>query len=221
MARFLHSLRSLLRTSRTCALLTLPPHLASQPHLTSRLSHLTDATLTLQGFQSDATLPLLFPSHHGLLSTPKSFALQSLAPPNGKLSTLVGGKGGRNNLAFKLKRKAFVVETMHLDIDGGVGERRTKPAEKVGTEVSAAGGGAHGHGHGGHRHGHGHSHGEGQDEEAAALGGRVRIEAEPIQTTDESKPVAPAPAQPRKSALKKKSVGFATIDPSKPELYEF
>jgi elongator complex protein 4 len=30
-----------------------------------------------------------------------------------------------NNLAFKLKRRRFVVETLHLDVEGGTSERKT------------------------------------------------------------------------------------------------
>ena len=35
---------------------------------------------------------------------------------------------GENNLAFKCTRKRMLFETLHLDIEGGVGERRTTPA---------------------------------------------------------------------------------------------
>ena len=42
---------------------------------------------------------------------------------------------GENNLAFKLKRKRLVVETLHLGVEGGVGERRTEPAPSSGIEL--------------------------------------------------------------------------------------
>jgi elongator complex protein 4 len=55
--------------------------------------------------------------------------------PSDKLSTLrgllaspSGAGGGENNLAFKCMRKRMVFETLHLDLEGGVGERRTTPA---------------------------------------------------------------------------------------------
>jgi len=38
-----------------------------------------------------------------------------------------GAGGGENNLAFKIKRKRIAIETLHLDTDGGVNERRTTP----------------------------------------------------------------------------------------------
>ena len=40
-----------------------------------------------------------------------------------------GAGGGENNLAFKIKRKRVAIETLHLDTDGGVKERRTVPPE--------------------------------------------------------------------------------------------
>jgi elongator complex protein 4 len=37
-----------------------------------------------------------------------------------------------NNLGFRARRKRWGVETVHLGIDGGVGERRTEPTPEVG-----------------------------------------------------------------------------------------
>lgn len=159
---------------------------------------------------ADPTLPLMFPSHHGLLHLHAPFHLSSLAPPSQKLSTLVGGRGGQNNLAFKLKRKAFVVETLHLDVEGGVGERRTTAPVALGGEE---------HSHAGHAH-DGHDHAEPTE---TVEGGRVRIEvveSESSKPAVEDKSAVAAAKVPRKSALKK-SVGFAVVDPTKPELYEF
>ncbi|KAL7417478.1 Elongator complex protein 4 [Mrakia frigida] len=212
MYRFLHSLRSLLRSSRTAAMITLPAHLCQKSELRERLMWGTDAVVELEGFGSDPTLPLLFPSHHGLLHLHSPFHLSSLSPPSAKLSTLVGGRGGQNNLAFKLKRKAFVVETLHLDVEGGVGERRT-------TAPVALGGGEDphaGHGHEGHEHGHG----ETEEVQLGEGAGRVRIEVSQEEREREEKKERET-VLPRKSAMKKKTVGFAGVDPTKPELYEF
>lgn len=53
----------------------------------------------------------------------------TLVPPSDKLSTLRGlTSSGENNLAFKCMRKRLIFETLHLDVEGGVGERRTTPA---------------------------------------------------------------------------------------------
>ena len=61
--------------------------------------------------------------------------MQTLTPTSDRSSTLrgiasasVGSSGsgaGENNLAFKCTRKRFVIETFHLDVEGGIGERRT------------------------------------------------------------------------------------------------
>jgi len=34
------------------------------------------------------------------------------------------GRSGENNLAFKCTRKRLVFETLHLDVEGGRGERQ-------------------------------------------------------------------------------------------------
>ena len=51
--------------------------------------------------------------------------INSLLPPSTKLSVL--SAGGSNDLAFKLRRKRFAIETFHLPPEGGVSERRTEP----------------------------------------------------------------------------------------------
>ena len=65
-------------------------------------------------------------------------APHSLIPASDRSSTLRGISsvsgwtgGGENNLAFKCTRKQFVIETHHLDVEGGVGERRTTPVGKM------------------------------------------------------------------------------------------
>jgi elongator complex protein 4 len=35
-----------------------------------------------------------------------------------------------NNLAFRLKRRRFVIETLHLDIDAGTEKKEVKPSEE-------------------------------------------------------------------------------------------
>lgn len=87
---------------------------------------------------ADPATAALFPSHHGLLRIYKLPCVQSLVPASDRFSTLRGlsaptssvssGGVGENNLAFKCTRKRFIIETFHLDIDGGVGERRTTPS---------------------------------------------------------------------------------------------
>lgn len=69
------------------------------------------------------------PSPHTLLSPSDRFStLRGLAAS----ATEGGSSSGENNLAFKCTRKRLIFETMHLDVEGGVGERRTTPAANTG-----------------------------------------------------------------------------------------
>lgn len=68
-------------------------------------------------------------NHHGTLVTLNLQTGTSYLPPSDKFSSLRGlsrSGTGENNLAFKCTRKRLVVETLHLDVEGGVGERRTR-----------------------------------------------------------------------------------------------
>lgn len=80
----------------------------------------------------------MFPSHHGLLVMHNLPRVQILVPASDRFSTLRGlstpsssiasGGVGENNLAYKCTRRRLIFETFHLDVEGGVGERRTTPA---------------------------------------------------------------------------------------------
>jgi elongator complex protein 4 len=75
----------------------------------------------------------MFPSYHGVLHVHTLPAPHSLLPPSDKFSILRGlaasaASSGENNLTFKCTRKRLIFETLHLDIEGGVGERRTAPS---------------------------------------------------------------------------------------------
>lgn len=83
----------------------------------------------------------MFPSHHGLLVIHNLPRVRILVPASDRFSTLRGlstpsssitsGGVGENNLAFKCTRRRLIFETFHLDVEGGVGERRTTPATSV------------------------------------------------------------------------------------------
>ena len=89
----------------------------------------------------DPTLQPIFHPLHGLI-TLHSFPHTQLLPPTIKHSSLLGlsagGGGSENNLGFRARRKRWGVETVHLGVEGGVGERRTEPAAEVGRMVSSA-----------------------------------------------------------------------------------
>ena len=146
--RFLHSLKELLRNSSASVLLTLPPWLVRSPPDGAKsreewvrdISWDVDASVELRGFGDDPTLPLLFAGAHGTLHLHSFPTGHTLLPATLRHSTLLGvsssgsaaaggggGGAGENNLSFRLKRKAFVIERLHLGVEGGVGERRTAP----------------------------------------------------------------------------------------------
>ncbi|KAH9175397.1 PAXNEB protein-domain-containing protein [Lactarius sanguifluus] len=152
---FAYSLRTLLRRyPHACASVSLPPNMSGDNWggrgWLNKLSWLFDASVTLAGF-SDPSLSLTFPSHHGSVRVHGLPTPHSLIPVSDRSSTLRGISsvsgwtgGGENNLAFKCTRKRFVIETHHLDVEGGVGERRTTPAgiserNELSVEVGTAG----------------------------------------------------------------------------------
>ena len=56
--------------------------------------------------------------------------LRGLSVPSAITATHTSNSAGvgENNIAFKCTRRRLVFETFHLDVEGGVGERRTTPA---------------------------------------------------------------------------------------------
>ncbi|KAF8517833.1 Elongator complex protein 4 [Gautieria morchelliformis] len=140
--RFLHALRARLRQDsslqpRIAAFVTLPSYLSQDDWggtgWSQKLGWLSDGCVTLRSFSSDPALLSMFPSQHGLVSIQSLPAPHTLIPHSDKFSELRGLStfsssstgGGENNLAFKCTRKRFIVETLHLDVEGGVNERRT------------------------------------------------------------------------------------------------
>ncbi|KAG9222987.1 hypothetical protein CCMSSC00406_0000324 [Pleurotus cornucopiae] len=148
---FLHSLRALLRHYPfACASITLSPHASTDAWggagWIQKIGWFSDAAITLSAFTGDPALSAAFPSHHGLLHIHTLPAPHTLLPPSDKLSVLrglspsavsAGGGSGENNLAFKCTRKRLIFETLHLDVEGGIGERRTTPSTPmdIGTHV--------------------------------------------------------------------------------------
>ncbi|KAK0198657.1 PAXNEB-domain-containing protein [Armillaria mellea] len=139
--RFLHRFRTLLRQHpNTCASISLPCHVSRPfwdgPGWSQRLGWFVDCSIALSAFSANPAMTALSPSHHGLVEIRRLPAPHTLLSPSDKFSTLRGlssstmssGGGGENNLAFKCTRKRLVFETLHLDVEGGVGERRTTPS---------------------------------------------------------------------------------------------
>lgn len=155
--RFLMRLRVLLRTlalpetgpAVPCvANVSLSSSLAAGRHsranLVHRIGHLADGCIGLSAFGATKGLREAFPDYTGALRVFRTPAIGTLTNPSLRSSVLRGmgagilpggaraeggAGGGENNLAFKIKRKRVAIETLHLDIEGGVSERRTKPVK--------------------------------------------------------------------------------------------
>jgi len=102
--RFLHALRGLLRFSLATCVVTFPAYLFS-PSFVTKVEHLVDTAVALESFAGSfkETNPA-FQEYHGL------FHVRKLP----RLNTIAGPKMDTTNLAFKLQRKRFSVETFHL-----------------------------------------------------------------------------------------------------------
>ncbi|KAG2146551.1 PAXNEB-domain-containing protein [Suillus bovinus] len=140
----LHSLRRLLhRHPNACASLSLAPHMCTDtwggPGWVQKVGWLTDSAISMSAFGANPSLSSLFPSHHGIVQILTLPAPHTILPASDKYSTLRGlssaagstGGSGENNLAFKCMRKRLIFETLHLDLEGGVTERRTTPSSNA------------------------------------------------------------------------------------------
>lgn len=105
-------------------------------------------------------------------------------------------------------RKRFTFETLHLDLEGGVGERRTTPATSatILDEVN----------HVGHHHENPSANGQTQLSSGAAKV-EVRMENVP-QLGTSSDASAPVADPPQKKIKPKKRVAFQS---DRPDLYDF
>ena len=162
---------------------------------------------------ANPSLTAMFSSHHGLVHIHSLPAPHTLLPPSDKFSTLRGlTSSGENNLAFKCMRKRLIFETLHLDVEGGVSERRTAPpASSMAAEAGD-----------GHAHSHDHSFHRKQPGSVAA----VQVQLEQTQITPSiparEQPANVVPPEKTESVVKKvkvkKKVGFIS---DKPDLYDF
>lgn len=124
----------------------LQTHNAHGANLVHRLTHLADGAIGLTSFAASPALRDVFPDSTGALRVFRTPAIGTLTNPSLRASVLRGmgagsaahptrgaggAGGGENNLAFKVRRKRLVIDTLHLDTDGGVRERRTKPSEEA------------------------------------------------------------------------------------------
>lgn len=165
---------------------------------------------------ANPSLTAIFPSHHGLLHIHTLPAPHTILSPSDKFSTLRGlsssavstSGSGENNLAFKCMRKRLVFETLHLDVEGGVGERRTTPATNAFAMDAAI-----------MSHDHDHDHDlERPKADAAAIQVEVEAYAKGNDMPDadgESVQASPISVKAKKP---KKKVAFHS---DRPDLYDF
>ncbi|XP_047219205.1 elongator complex protein 4 isoform X3 [Girardinichthys multiradiatus] len=105
---FLYGLRALLRSSLSVAVVTIPSHLIQDRALMGSITRLCDNAIALESFKgSERETNPLYKDYHGLLYVRQVPHLNCLA------SQLPDHK----DLAFKLKRKQFSIERLHLPPD--------------------------------------------------------------------------------------------------------
>ncbi|KAJ2787081.1 Elongator subunit elp4 [Coemansia interrupta] len=153
--KFLHELRGILRYSYAACVISFPVHQYTEAGvrmpIVRRIGHLCDAVIELESFEGTYASPADIiarqikggsgssQDYHGFLHIHKLPRLNSMTESVGRLSLLHTGSGSSNNLAFRLRRKKFSIETYHLPIEGGVTERRVptkdepKPQARKGT----------------------------------------------------------------------------------------
>ncbi|XP_052458616.1 elongator complex protein 4 [Carassius gibelio] len=105
---FLYILRGMLRTSLSVAMVTVPSHLIQNRAVMGRIIRLSDTAIALESFKgSEKETNPLYKDYHGLLHVRQLPRLNCLSceVPDTK------------DLAFKLKRKQFTIERLHLPPD--------------------------------------------------------------------------------------------------------
>ncbi|KAM5138797.1 elongator complex protein 4 isoform 2-T2 [Mantella aurantiaca] len=108
LTRFLYALRGLLRSSLSVCFITVPAHLIQNKAITVRVRNLSDTVLGLESFiGSERESNPLYKDYHGLLYVHK-------IP---RLNSLICDETDTKDLAFKLKRKLFSIERLHLPPD--------------------------------------------------------------------------------------------------------
>ncbi|XP_068615440.1 elongator complex protein 4 [Brachionichthys hirsutus] len=137
---FLYGLRSLLRSSLSIAVVTVPSHLIQDRALMGSITRLCDNAIALESFKgSERETNPLYKDYHGLLH------VQQIP----HLNCLVSNLPDHKDLAFKLKRKQFSIERLHLPPDLSETVSRVSRGELAGADAvaSACGSGSSGNKH--------------------------------------------------------------------------
>nr|XP_060622241.1 elongator complex protein 4 isoform X1 [Anolis sagrei ordinatus] len=108
LTKFLYALRGLLRTSLSACMITVPAHLIQNKAIMERVANLSDTVVGLESFTgSERETNPLYKDYHGLIHIHQ-------IP---RLNSLICDVSDMKDLAFRLKRKLFVIERLHLPPD--------------------------------------------------------------------------------------------------------
>lgn len=128
--KFLYCLRSLIKHSFAVATISVPvENYDNYDSFVERMEHLSDCAIRLESFAGSAkeTNPL-YKDYHGLLHIKKLSALNILAPHNPE----------SRDLAFKLRRKKFLIEILHLPPE--LGDTTQREQDEIPMSGCSAGG---------------------------------------------------------------------------------
>ncbi|XP_017519525.2 elongator complex protein 4 isoform X3 [Manis javanica] len=108
LTKFLYVLRGLLRTSLSACIITMPTHLIQNKAILARVTNLSDTVIGLESFiGSEREINPLYKDYHGLIH------IRQIP----RLNNLICDVSDVRDLAFKLKRKLFTIERLHLPPD--------------------------------------------------------------------------------------------------------
>uniref|UniRef100_A0A8D0GIM0 Elongator complex protein 4 n=1 Tax=Sphenodon punctatus TaxID=8508 RepID=A0A8D0GIM0_SPHPU len=105
LTKFLYALRGLLRTSLSACIITVPAHLIQNKAIMERVTNLSDTVVGLESFiGSERETNPLYKDYHGLIHVHQ-------IP---RLNSLICDVSDTKDLAFRLKRKLFNIETVGI-----------------------------------------------------------------------------------------------------------
>ncbi|XP_006091671.1 elongator complex protein 4 isoform X1 [Myotis lucifugus] len=131
LTKFLFVLRGLLRTSLSACLITVPTHLIQNKAIIARITNLSDTVIHLESFiGSNRETNPLYKDYHGLIH------IRQIP----RLNNLMYDVSDVKDLAFKLKRKLFIIERLHLPPDlSDTVSRSSKPDLADSTKLQGPG----------------------------------------------------------------------------------
>lgn len=122
LCRFMYALRALMRTAYAVCMVTVPAHIFQDTSLPKYLRHLSDLALCLESFAgSKLEKNPAFKEYHGL------FHLLKLP----RLNSLSCHMPDTMDLAFKLRKKKFMIEKLHLPPELSETVARTQEDDNV------------------------------------------------------------------------------------------